>query len=57
MTEQARRRCEQCGREGVRGFRRLGGFDTPHGYAPPLTVCANGNACRKRWPKQPEPSD
>lgn len=42
-------RCQQCGRVGVRGFTRL-----PSEAAdsfPPIIVCANKDACRKRWPK------
>ena len=37
------RYCEQCGRIGKRGFKNL--------IDPAITVCANKNACRKRWPK------
>jgi len=37
------RYCEQCGRVGKRGFKNL--------IDPSITVCANKNACRKRWPK------
>ena len=37
------RRCDQCGRVGKRGFKNL--------IDPSITVCANKNACRKRWPK------
>lgn len=45
-------RCEQCGRVGTRGFKRYPTF-THHmfGAIPPITVCSNTNACRKRWPK------
>lgn len=45
--------CAQCGREGVRGFRVI----PPTIHEPtgsllgPMVVCANENACRKRWPK------
>lgn len=35
--------CEQCGRVGKRGFKNL--------IDPSITLCANKNACRKRWPK------
>lgn len=41
------RYCEQCGRIGRRGFKTLA--DDEHGIS--ITVCANKNACRKRWPK------
>ncbi|MBM4819809.1 MULTISPECIES: DNA translocase FtsK [Streptomyces] len=40
--------CQQCGRIGRRGFRVYPSSDFG---APPITVCANKNACRKRWPK------
>jgi hypothetical protein len=40
-------RCSQCGRLGTRGFRTL--TNTEHRIN--ITVCANKNACRKRWPK------
>ena len=39
--------CEQCGRIGKRGFRKL---INEHGS---LTVCTAKAACRKRWPKPP----
>ena len=47
-----RKRCEQCGRDGKRGFRiiapaRIGSYQATR----PIVVCANPNACRKRWPK------
>jgi hypothetical protein len=42
MREQ---RCEQCGRVGTRGFKTIPATE----YTTPITVCANGNACRKRW--------
>ncbi|MGW8703296.1 DNA translocase FtsK [Streptomyces eurythermus] len=41
--------CEQCARVGRRGFRTL--TNDEHGIS--VTVCANKNACRKRWPKPP----
>ena len=44
------KRCAQCGRVGVRGFKTLKPGDFG---GPPLTLCSNKNACRKRWPKQP----
>ena len=40
------KRCEQCGRVGVRGFQTY----TTHAPAP-ITVCAAKAACRKRWPR------
>ena len=36
------RYCEQCRRIGKRGFKNF--------IDPSITVCANKNACRKRWP-------
>ena len=46
------RRCDQCGREGGRGFRLIGGwYDARlNETSPRMTVCSNVNACRKRWP-------
>ncbi|NUP18365.1 MAG: hypothetical protein HOZ81_20235 [Streptomyces sp.] len=41
------RYCEQCGRIGKRGFRKL---INEHGS---LTECSNRQACRKRWPRPP----
>ena len=49
-----KQRCEQCGRRGTRGFTVLIGEvegDTLTVNIPPITTCANKNACRKRWPK------
>lgn len=40
-------RCSQCGRSGTRGFRTLTSVEQRIS----ITVCANTNACRKRWPK------
>lgn len=40
-------RCSQCGRLGVRGYRML----TNDEHDIRITLCANKNACRKRWPK------
>lgn len=45
--EAAERRCAQCGRVGVRGFKTLG-----VSFHPIVTVCANVTACRKRWPRE-----
>ena len=51
-------RCEQCGREGTRDFKVLGGFwDQVPGDNEPfwvsfITVCASTSACRKRWPNR-----
>jgi hypothetical protein len=42
-------RCSQCGRLGIRGFQTL----TNEEHRISITVCANKNACRKRWPKPP----
>lgn len=39
-------RCAQCGREGERGFKII-----PSDDGRPYVVCANANACRKRWPR------
>jgi len=51
-------RCEQCGREGSREFKTLGGFwswvANEQVWVPFVTVCANENACRKRWPRETE---
>lgn len=51
-------RCEQCGREGTREFTTVGGFwrkidprDNEPAWIPFVTVCANKNACQKRWPR------
>ncbi|MFF3300941.1 hypothetical protein [Streptomyces sp. NPDC002908] len=41
------KRCEQCGRVGIRLFETL----KTHGWKP-ITVCSAKAACRKRWPKQ-----
>ncbi|KAB8162940.1 hypothetical protein FH609_004230 [Streptomyces sp. 3MP-14] len=38
------RRCEQCGRTGTRQFRVLPAV-------PPIIVCVNRAACRRRWPR------
>jgi len=43
------RHCEQCGRIGKRGFKNH--------IDPSITVCANKNACRKRWPKPARDDD
>lgn len=40
-------RCAQCGRLGVRGFQTI----TNEEHHIRITLCANKNACRKRWPK------
>jgi hypothetical protein len=58
------KRCHQCGRVGTRQFEPYPDhsfdFGPIHGYpgrVRTVTVgewgweCANGNACRKRWPK------
>lgn len=42
-----RERCEQCGREGVRGFKTYPSDEKTGQWA--ITVCANENACQKRW--------
>jgi hypothetical protein len=49
------KRCAQCGREGVRGFKILGGFRHARwGWVEPITVCAAKKAChRRRRPKRP----
>lgn len=51
-------RCEQCGREGVRGFKTMPATEvTVEGERytiGPYTFCASVNACRKRWPRHPE---
>jgi ribosomal protein L28 len=67
MTNPARseRRCEQCGREGVRGFRTipavfvdwLQGRGVEPFWNPPITVCAAEKACRRRWPPSLERID
>lgn len=51
-------RCEQCGREGTRGFTvwpetpvTLG--DGAVQIIPEFTMCSNKSACRRRWPKHP----
>lgn len=55
-----RKRCEQCGRVGTRGFKTVGGFEHEV-YCGPLqgmqtvyirefTVCAATKACRRRRP-------
>jgi DNA translocase FtsK/SpoIIIE-like protein len=43
-------RCEQCGRVGRRGFRT---HSSEHAE---VTVCASKTACRKRWPRNPDPA-
>jgi len=54
------RRCEQCGREGVRGFRTIPAVfvDWLRGvepfWNPAITVCAAEKACRARWPRPVE---
>lgn len=52
------RHCEQCGRTGTRGFTTIPGVTLPHPTlnlaTDPITICANKNACRKRWPKRPD---
>jgi hypothetical protein len=40
-------RCSQCGRNGTHGFTTLANEE----HQISITVCANKNACRKRWPK------
>jgi hypothetical protein len=40
--------CQQCGRVGRQGFQVYPSGDFG---GPPLTVCVNKNACRKRRPK------
>ena len=52
-------RCAQCGREDTRGFRTLvvPPGEGPYVPLPPITVCSNENACRKRWPKVRTPDD
>lgn len=49
----SRKRCEQCGRVGTRGFKTLAASEG----IPSITVCTTQGACRKRWPKQPDPQD
>jgi hypothetical protein len=54
--------CAQCGREGTREFTTVGGFwdhamfpeDNEPVWVPFITVCANRDACRKRWPRETE---
>lgn len=45
-----RLRCEQCGREGTRGFKVIPATThEPTGQVVgPYTVCASGNACHRR---------
>jgi hypothetical protein len=46
------KRCEQCGREGTRGFKVIEPFPLPEGYegqTEPYITCASLTACRKRW--------
>lgn len=61
-AREAKQRCEQCGRVGVRGFRTYPDEDVFHGdqlvaAAHCRTECANKNACRKRWPKPTRDED
>jgi hypothetical protein len=46
-----KRRCSQCGREGTGGFLWLT-HSTPF-----LVICANKDACRRRYEKQRPPHD
>ena len=48
------KKCEQCGREGTRGFKTLAPPPFEGCTLPPITLCANANACRRRWPKVSE---
>jgi hypothetical protein len=49
------KRCEQCGRSGVRGFKVLPAVELPPrlggGMTQPITLCVARKACQKRWPK------
>jgi hypothetical protein len=45
--------CEQCGRIGTRGFTLYPATAVWR----QIVVCANVNACRKRWPKAVTPDD
>lgn len=45
-------RCQQCGREGTRGFQTIPAVADGTTYVVgPYTVCANWRACEKRWPR------
>jgi hypothetical protein len=64
-TAQSRRRCEQCGREGSRGFHVIPAVFVDwlqhQGVEPfwisAITVCAAEKACRRRWPPSLERID
>lgn len=52
-------RCEQCGREGTRGFTTIpAGVYAHPTYGPieypAITVCTGKIACRRRWPHRAE---
>lgn len=56
-TAPTERRCEQCGRIGVNGFRTLPDADVITDgrvavAAHSITECANRAACRRRWPRE-----
>lgn len=42
-----KRQCAQCGRTGTRQFTEIAATE----YTAAITVCANRDACRRRWPK------
>lgn len=49
----AAHRCCQCGREGTRGFRKIGGFEHPEfGWVDEMYECVGKTACRRRWPRR-----